>query len=98
MENINIDKIEELRKVRQGFYEQLDMLSLRWLDTRDESKTEYDKLLRLDTYCPNLIRKSNKSYGSKLGQITRKIRKIEFEIGILTSMIDGMINGAWLFN
>jgi hypothetical protein len=98
MENINIDKIEELRKVRKGFYEELEMLSLKWLNTRDESKTEYDKLLKLDTYCPNLIRKSNKSYGAKLGQITRKIKKIEFEIGILTSMIDGMINGAWLFN
>jgi hypothetical protein len=74
------------------------MLSLRWLNTRDESKTEYEKLIRLDTYCPYLINRTNKSYGAKLGHITKKIKKIEFEIGILTSMIDGMINGAWLFN
>ena len=95
---MNVDKIEELRKVIKGFQEERDVLNEKRINILDAKTIAYEKLIRLDTYCPNLINRTNKSYGAKLGHITKKINKITFEIGILNSMINGMINGAWLFN
>ena len=95
---MNVDKIEELRKVIKGFQEEIDGLNEKRINTLDEKTIAYEKLIRLDTYCPNLINRTNKSYGAKLGHITKKINNKVREVRILNSMINGMLNGGYLLN
>ena len=98
MENINNNKIEELRKIKKAFQDEIDVLNEKRMNTLDEKTIAYEKLIRLDTYCPNLINRTNKSYGAKLGHITKKINNKMREVRTLNSMINGMLNGGYLLN